>query len=77
VESGLFDPVEHETFSLVQRVDRTGLRELALSRSYCALMEPGEREQVLAGIDRVYESHAGADGIDLPYCTECFRAVRR
>jgi SAM-dependent methyltransferase len=75
--SGPFDPAERETFSLAQRLDRTGLRELALSRSYCAVMEPEGREQVLDAIDRVYESHAGVDGIDLPYRTECFRAARR
>ena len=74
--SGLFAPVEEATFSYVQRLDREELLDLVRSRSYCAVMAPAERDQVLARVAALYDARAGADGIDLPYVTECFRAVR-
>ena len=74
-ESGLFGPVERATFPYVQRLDRDGLRDLVLSRSYCAKLTPPEREPVLAGVGQLYDEAAGADGLLLPYVTECFRAT--
>jgi SAM-dependent methyltransferase len=74
--SGLFGPVERTTFPHAQRLDRTGLRELVLSRSYCACLPPAEREPVLAEVDAIYDDVAGADGLELSYLTECFRARR-
>jgi SAM-dependent methyltransferase len=74
--SGLFGPVERATFSFVQTLDRAALRDLVLSRSYCAVMAPTERQQVLDRVDRLYEAHVTAEGIRLPYVTECFRAAR-
>lgn len=76
-ESGLFGPVERATFAFRQRLDRTGLRELVLSRSYCATRPPADREPVLAAVDAIYDEVAGPEGVGLPYLTECFRAVRR
>jgi SAM-dependent methyltransferase len=73
---GLFDIVETETFSFRQRLDRASLRDLVLSRSYCAVLPAAEREDVLARVDALYAAHAGRDGLDLPYLTECFRAQR-
>ena len=74
--SGLFGPVEQATFSFVQTLDRDQLLDLVRSRSYCAVMAPEEREQVLARVAELYAARAGADGIDLRYVTECFRAPR-
>jgi SAM-dependent methyltransferase len=76
VESGLFGPVEQATFPYVQRLGCEELLDLVRSRSYCAVMAPADREQVLARVAQLYEAHAGVDGIELPYVTECFRALR-
>ncbi len=76
-ESGLFGPVERATFSFAQRLDREGLRELVLSRSYCATRAPAEQEPVLAEVDRLFDEHAEGGPIELPYLTECFRARLR
>ena len=48
-----------------------------LSRSYCAMMTPAERAPLLDRVERLFDEHAGRDGlVELPYVTECFRAVR-
>lgn len=77
IGSGLFGPVEQETFAFVQRLDREALLDLVLSRSYCAVMTPEERAPRLARVEALYDAHAGPDGIALPYLTECFRATLR
>jgi SAM-dependent methyltransferase len=74
--SGLFGPVEQATFSLVQRLDRAGLIDLVLSRSYCAVRSKTERAPVLEGVSRIFDEHSVDGEIELPYLTECFRAVR-
>ena len=74
--SGLFGLVEEATFAFVQRLGREELLDLVRSRSYCAVMAPTERDRVLAGVSALYDAHADADGVDLPYKTECFRASR-
>jgi SAM-dependent methyltransferase len=74
--SSLFGPVEQARFAHSQRLDRTTLRELVLSRSYCASRPPAEREPVLAEVDALYDDVAGPDGLELSYLTECFRAGR-
>ena len=38
-------------------------------------MTPEEREQVLARVGALYDANAGPM-VDLPYVTECFRALR-
>jgi SAM-dependent methyltransferase len=75
--SGLFVPLERATFSWAQQVDRVRLRELVLSRSYCANRTPAERAPVLAEVDAIYDEAAGPDGLVLPYVTACFRAAKR
>jgi SAM-dependent methyltransferase len=74
--SGLFGPVETATFSYAQALDRASLRDLVISRSYCAVLPPEERERVLSRVDALYEVHAGPEGLQLPYVTECFRAAK-
>ena len=76
-EGGHFGRVERAQFSLEQVLDRDGLLDLVLSRSYLAKLPPAEREPVLAAVGRLYDESAGAAGVRLPYVTECFRAERR
>ena len=75
--SGLFEPVEQATFSHVQKVDRESLRELVLSRSYCAVLSEEEQAPVLESVDAIFMEHARDGILELPYLTECFRATRR
>lgn len=74
-ESGRFGPVERATFGFTQHVDRTALRELVLSRSYCAVLSDEERRPVLEQVDALFDEHATDGELALPYLTECFRAV--
>ncbi len=76
VASGLFGPVETATFGFRQRLGRDALRELVLSRSYCAVMSEEERRPVLEQVDVLFDGHAVDGEIELPYRTECFRALR-
>jgi SAM-dependent methyltransferase len=75
--SRLFRPVETATFAFEQVLERSLLRDLVVSRSYCAMLPPAEREQVLERVDALYDQHARPDGIRIPYLTECFRAAKR
>lgn len=75
-ESGLFGPVERAQFSFAQELDRDGLLDLVLSRSYCAKLPSGDREPILEAVARLYDETAGGDGVSLAYVTECFRAAR-
>jgi SAM-dependent methyltransferase len=75
-ESGLFEALERALFPHVQRLDRERLVDLVLSRSYCAVLTPEERAPVLDRVERVFDEHAAGGMLELPYVTECFRAVR-
>lgn len=75
-KSGLFGPVETALFEFEQLLDRETLLDLVLSRSYCAKLPPPEREPILEAVGQVYDEIAGADGLRLPYVTECFRAAK-
>jgi SAM-dependent methyltransferase len=75
-QSGLFEAVERALFPHSQRVDREGLVDLVLSRSYCAVLTPEERAPVLEHVERIFEAHEADGVVALPYVTECFRAVR-
>jgi len=74
--SGLYGPVERATFEHAQEVDRVALRELVLSRSYCAVLGEDERAPILARVDALFDEHASGGVVRLPYLVECFRAVR-
>ena len=74
--SGLFGPVGHATFSILQEVDRVTLRELVLSRSYCAVRSEEEQAPVLQTVDDLFTEYARDGMLSLPYLTECFRATR-
>ena len=75
--SGLFDAVERASFRHAQELDLDTLLDLVRSRSYCAVLTPEERAPVLDRVAAVFTGHARAGVIELPYLTECFRAVRR
>lgn len=75
--SGLFEPVEKAQFAHVQTLDRGGLRDLVLSRSYCAKLPQEDRDPILAAVTALYDDTAGSDGVRLAYRTECFRARKR
>jgi SAM-dependent methyltransferase len=72
--SGLFGPVEMASFAHVQVLDREGLLDLVLSRSYCAKLPATDREPILAAVGALYDETAAPDGVRLAYTTECFRA---
>jgi SAM-dependent methyltransferase len=74
--SRLYGQVEKTTFEWAQRLDRAILRDLVLSRSYCAIKAREEQEDVLAKVDRLFVEHAHGGELDLPYVTECYRAAK-
>jgi len=76
-ESGLFGPVETAQFTHEQVLDRDGLLDLVLSRSYCAKLPSADREPMLEAVGALYDTTAGQNGVSLPYITVCFRAQRR
>ncbi len=75
--TGRFEPVETAEFVFEQLLDRDGLLDLVLSRSYCAKLPPAERERILGAVGRLYDETADAEDVRLAYVTECFRAHRR
>jgi SAM-dependent methyltransferase len=75
-ESGLFGPVESATFEWTQHLDRATLRDLVLSRSYCAIKPLEEQEKVLADVERLFDEHASGGEIELPYVAQCFRGAK-
>jgi ubiquinone/menaquinone biosynthesis C-methylase UbiE len=54
--------VEDREFPHAQLVDRASLRDLASSRSSLALLSTDRREQVLAGLDRLWEQEPELTG---------------
>lgn len=74
--SGLFGPVETAIFQLGQTLDRDGLLDLVLSRSYLAKLPAAEREPVLEAVGALFDETAQDGGVRLAYVTECFRATK-
>ena len=75
-ESGLFGPVEKARFSFEQALDRDGLLDLVLSRSYCAKLPLPDREPILEAVASLYDETAEAGGVRLAYVTDCFRTAK-
>ena len=73
--SGLYSPVERASFALTQRLTGDELRDLVLSRSYCAVRTPEERAPVLTAVDALFAAHGDGTTIELSYVTECYRAT--
>lgn len=76
-ESGLFRWIETARYSFEQALDRDGLIDLVLSRSYLAKLPPEDREPVLDAVGALYDESAVDGGVRLAYVTECFRATKR
>jgi SAM-dependent methyltransferase len=74
--SGLFRWVEAKRFAFEQVLDRDGLLDLVLSRSYLAKLPGPEREPVLEAVGALYDETAEPGGVRLAYVTECFRATK-
>jgi SAM-dependent methyltransferase len=74
--STLFGPVERADFEWSQRLDRATLRDLVLSRSYCASRPSDEREVILTEVERLFDEHGVEGEIELPYLTQCYRASK-
>jgi SAM-dependent methyltransferase len=74
--SGLFGPVERATFEWSQRLDRATVRDLVLSRSYCAIRPSDEREVILTEVERLFDEHEKGGELELPYVTQCYRASK-
>ena len=72
-----FGPVEHARFSFEHVLDREGLLDLIVSRSYCAKLPPADREPILEAVGSLYDATADANGVRLAYSTLCFRSERR
>jgi SAM-dependent methyltransferase len=75
--SELFGAVDTARFTFQQVLDRDGLLDLVLSRSYLAKLPAVDREPVLGAVGQLYDETAGPEGALLAYVTECFRAARR
>lgn len=75
-ESGLFRWVETARYSFEQILDRDGLLDLVLSRSYLAKLPPPEREPVLEAVGALFDETALDGGVRLAYVAECFRATK-
>ena len=75
--STFFGPVQDAEFEWSQRVDRATLRDLVLSRSYCAIRPSDEREVILTEVERLFDEHALGGQLELPYVTQCYRFSKR
>jgi SAM-dependent methyltransferase len=75
-ESEDFGWVERHEFRFWQTLRRDDLFDLIRSRSYVALLEPDERQDLLDRVGALYDDYGrGPDGMQLPYLTRCYRAV--
>jgi SAM-dependent methyltransferase len=74
--SGLFGRVETASFAFEQTLDRDGLLDLVLSRSYLAKLPAADRQPVLDAVGALYDKTARADGVRLAYVTDCYRAQK-
>ncbi len=78
VGSMLFGYVEEESFRFWQPLRKRELRDLVLSRSYVATLDPMAQDRLLRKVDELFDEYdRGSDGLRLPYVTRCYRAVVR
>lgn len=76
VHSDLFGFVEEQSFKHWQEIDRETILDLARSRSSFATMDQARREDNLARVRAFYDEYGrGMDGMQVPYVTQCYRAV--
>jgi SAM-dependent methyltransferase len=75
-ESEHFGMMEHHEFRFWQALRRDDLFDLVRSRSYVALLDDGERDELLGRVGALYDDYGrGPDGMQLPYVTRCYRTV--
>ncbi len=78
VSSQRFGYVEEATFRHWQPLRKHELRDLVLSRSNVAILDPMAQDRLLRKVDDLYEEYdRGPNGLLLPYVTRCYRAVVR
>jgi SAM-dependent methyltransferase len=77
-DSEHFGMLEHQEFRFWQTLRRDELFDLVRSRSYVALLDDAERDELLARVGALYDDYGrGPDGMQLPYLTRCYRTVVR
>ena len=73
-----FGPLERHEVTWRSELSPEAVVELVASRSYAIVLEPPQRERLLAAVRRLLETNPGTAGRDLvpmPYRTVCYRAV--
>jgi hypothetical protein len=75
--SPLFGTVAHAQFALEQQLDRSGLVDLATSRSGVASLPPADGAAILAAVRDLFDEHVDATGtLTMGYRTVAYRALR-
>ena len=73
-----FGPLEQHELTWRSEVSREAVVELVASRSYAIVLDPPDRERLLASVRGLLDEHpdtAGRERLPLPYRTVCYRAV--
>lgn len=73
-----FGALERSDVRWVQALTLDGLLDLARSRSYFITKDPVAQAAVIASLRRLHAEHpdlAGAETVELPYVTRCYRAT--
>jgi hypothetical protein len=74
LQSDLFSMVETARFRHWHDLDRTGLKQLAMSHSRVAVLTESRRESVLEQIDAIYDGTARPpEPLRMPYFADCYR----
>lgn len=75
--SALFTPLAFRAFRWSQRLGRDGLVGLVASRSYVINLDDVRRGDVMRQTAALFDRHSqGAETLDPPYVTQCWRATR-
>ena len=78
METPYFGFVEEKQFRIWQPHTAATLADLARSVSHIATMSEPARAEMLAKVDELYAEYGrGHDGMQVPYVTQCYRAVVR
>ncbi|HEY7925839.1 MAG TPA: class I SAM-dependent methyltransferase [Candidatus Dormibacteraeota bacterium] len=75
-----FGPLERRDVAWRFQLTRNAVLDLVASRSYVIILPTHERDAVLAEVRHLLDTHpavAGANDVDLPYVTQCFRTQLR
>ena len=72
-----FGPIEEHAVEWVERMSRERFLDLVRSRSYFITSTEAEQQATLAALEALLATHpevAGAEELEVPYVTRCFRA---